>query len=345
MARLVTTFLVAAGAVAAAPLVLGDWKLQFGYVGIYFIAVLGLNILTGYAGQISLGHGAFMAIGGYTTAILAVHYGVSDLATIPLAGLVAGIAGFLFGFPALRLTGVYLALATFALAIVVPALARYGKLEELTGGGTGLPLPRIAPSGTWLYTVSWSIAGILFVLAWLLLRGRIGRAFKAIRENEIAAVSSGISLPTYKTLAFGISAFYAGIAGSLLAIATFFIHPDVYPVGLSILLLTGLVIGGAGSLVGVVFGALFVEFVPLYASDILRKTIDAAQGLGLPVGDVDPTTSGVPFVVYGVILLLVLFVAPQGAAGVLRKLGALTKQVYSRQIHTTEPVTPSRREA
>jgi len=329
--------LVALAVVALLPAVISDYRaLELGYVAIYFIAMLGLNILTGFVGQISLGHGAFMGIGGYTTAILAANHGVNDLATLPLAGLVAGVVGFLFGFPALRLAGVYLALATFALAVALPSLAK--KFEGITGGSNGIFLPRIAPSGDWLYYVSWSIALAMFALAWLLLRGRLGRTFRAIRDSEIAAVSSGISLSRYKTIAFGISAFYAGVAGALLAIPTGAVFPETFPVNLSILLLTGVVVGGVASLWGMVIGALFVQFVPVYGPDWLRHVLDP---IGVEIAD---TTPGVPAVLYGGILLVLLLVARAGVAGLVqRAVYELTNRIYHR--HLQRHVTPSRREA
>lgn len=274
-----------------------------------------------------------MAIGAYVTGILADH-GVPALATVPLGGLAAGVAGFLFGFPALRLAGVYLALATFALAVIVPSVAI--AAGELTGGTGGIlldlptsPVGALTPS-EWLYYVTWAMAAVLFVAAVAFVTGKRGRALRAVRDNELAATSSGISLSHYKTLAFGVSAFYAGVAGSLYAILNFIVTPGTFPVTLSILLLAGLVIGGAASLVGVIVGAIFVEFIPLYAGDVLAPVIDFAQRLRVPVGDVDPTTPGVPSVVYGVILVLVLLIAPQGAAGLGARVGTLTRGVYSR---------------
>jgi branched-chain amino acid transport system permease protein len=336
--------------IAVLPHFLGGFRTrELAYVGVYAIALLGLNVLTGFTGQISLGHGAFMALGAYTTAILSVNHGVDALLTIPLGGLVAGVVGFLFGFPALRLAGVYLALATFGLAVVVPSLAR--RFDTFTGGQAGMllelptsPTSRLSPE-TWLYYLSWAIAIVLFAAAVLLLRGRTGRAFRAIRENELAAVSSGISLARYKTLAFGVSAFYAGIAGSIFAILNSFVNPLAFPIDLSILLLIGLVLGGAGSLLGVLVGAAFVHYVPLEVGNVPAKAIDFAQKLGIPVSDIDPTTPGVPAVAYGLILLIIVAVAPQGAAGLVRRLGALTKRLYSRPIQMETPVTPSRRNA
>ncbi len=338
--------------IAALPLVLGEERsfrvTQLTYLAVFAIALIGLNILTGFAGQISLGHGAFMALGAYTTAILSVNHGVNELLTIPLGGLVAGAIGFLFGFPALRLAGVYLALATFGLAIVVPSLAR--RFDTFTGGQAGIllelptsPFERLTPE-RWLYYVTWAIAVVLFAAALLFLRGKTGRALRAIRENELAAVSSGISLARYKTLAFGVSAFYAGVAGSIYAILNFIVNPGSFPIDLSILLLLGLVIGGAGSLLGVLGGAAFVEFVPLEAGNVPAKIIGGLQQVGVPVSDLDPTTPGVPAVVYGAALILVIAVAPQGVAGLFRRLGASTKRLYSRPIEKEElPATPSRR--
>ena len=280
---------------------------QLVYVGVYFIALIGLNMLTGHSGQISLGMGAFMAIGAYTTAIVVTKGDVRDLWTIPMAGLVAGIVGYLFGFPALRLQGVYLALATFAVAIALPSLVK--RFPGLTRGGTGIALDQAkAPfglplSGThWLYALTWIIGALLFGSSWLLLRGRFGRTLRAVRDSEVAAASIGIDAASYKRLAFGISAFYAGVAGSLLAIAIAYVNPDTFPASLSILLITGAVVGGLGSIVGPLLGAFFVEFVPLYAQDISNEA---------------------PTVVYGLTLVLVMIAAPNGVTGLVRRLGAL----------------------
>jgi ABC-type branched-chain amino acid transport system, permease component len=191
-------------------------------VAIYFIAILGLNILTGYTGQISIGHGAFMAIGGYTTAILSHDHHMNLLVTLPIAFAISFVFGVLVGLPALRLSGVYLALATFAFAVSVPQLAL--KFSKFAGGSNGIHADE-SFSHLKLYVVSWGCAGISFVLAWLLLRGRIGRAFRATRDSPVAAASSGVSLPIYKTFAFGVSAAYAGVAGSLFVIATNGLRP------------------------------------------------------------------------------------------------------------------------
>ena len=202
---------------------------EFALIGIYFIAILGLNVLTGYTGMISLGHGAFMALGAYTTAILVADHGMRDLWTIPLAGLLAAAAGAAFGLPALRLSGPYLALATFGIAVATPIVIK--KFDGLTGGSgginlfeaegiTGLPeflvtLPggKVLSFNDWLYYLTWTIALVLFAVAWGIHHSRFGRSLRAIRDNEIAAAASGVWLASHKTLAFTISAFYAGVAG------------------------------------------------------------------------------------------------------------------------------------
>ena len=344
--------LVAFGAfvvfVAVLPSFVSDFKArEYSYVAIYLIALLGLNILTGYTGQISLGHGAFMAIGGYTTAILMagneqfggpIAGGMKDLWTLPIAGLVAGLVGLAFGLPALRLSGLYLALATFAIAVAMPSTVK--RFEEYTGGGTGIQLfgtPELTGSisnvnvlgrsftpNDWMYYLAWSIALVMFAVAWLILRGRTGRAFRAVRDSETAAVSSGVSLARYKTLAFGISAAYAGVAGGLFAIASAFVNPDTFPVALSIFLLVGIVVGGLGGLSGLVFGAIFVAFLPLWAQ---------GQDLGslLPDRIVEETQKpGGPAIVYGVVLILLMFVLPNGVGGLFRRAGQLlSRRRYS----------------
>ena len=322
----VVSFVVLAVVVAVVPSFVSEFRAQqFAYVAIYLVAIIGLNVLTGYTGQISLGHGAFMAVGGYTTAILMADHGVKDIWTIPLAGLVAGTAGFLFGIPALRLSGLYLALATFAIAVSTPAVIK--RFEGFTGGGTGINLfgiPELTASLTpieifgrelsfndWLYYLSWSIALVGYVVAWLLLRGRSGRAFRAVRDSETAAQSSGVSLARYKTLAFGVSAAYAGIAGSLFAIATTYVNPDTFPIALSILLLVGVVVGGLGSLVGLIAGAIFIQFLPSWSQEVSKSP-------------------GAPSFVSGALLIALMFVLPMGVAGLVERLRLLTRRIYHR---------------
>src|SRR5207244_7070640 len=172
-----------------------------------FTALLGLNVLTGYSGQVSLGHGAFMAIGGYTSAILIAHHGMRDVWTIALAGLVAGAAGLAFGLPALRLTGLYLALATFAVAVAFPALVQ--KFEHFTGGNAGLVLT--LHSNDWLYYLSWTLGGAGLLAGWFVLATPIGRSFRSLRGREVAGVAAGLSPERCMTLALGISCVYSGL--------------------------------------------------------------------------------------------------------------------------------------
>jgi branched-chain amino acid transport system permease protein len=311
------------------PLLVSDFHArELANVGVFFIAIVGLNLLTGYTGQISLGHGALMAIGAYTTATLVAHEHWRDVWTIPLAGLAAGMVGFLVGIPALRLSGLYLALATFALAVAMPSLLK--KFPGLTGGSEGLRLLESAPlqvtglSGTvtifghsmtqnhFLYYLTWAIAIVGFALAWIVVRGRFGRVFRAVRDSEIAAASAGVNLAAYKTLAFALSGVYAGVAGSLLAIQKELVSPLTFTFLLSITVLVGAVVGGLGSLPGMVLGALFIQYLP----DLSTRV---------------STAPGVPDAVYGAAIIVVMIVLPTGAGGLLRRLAKpLTSWLYTR---------------
>ena len=278
-------------------------------VGIYFIAILGLNVLLGYTGQISIGHGAFMAIGGYTTAILSNHHHWNLLLTLPAAFLICFVCGVIVGVPALRFHGVYLALATFALAVSVPQLPL--KWSKWTGGSNGIRT-LTSPSNQWVYWTTWACAGIAFVAAWLLLRGRIGRAFRSIRDSEIAAASSGVSLPIYKTFAFGVSAAYAGVAGSLFVLVTNgYAQPGLFGLVLSLQILIGAAVAGLGSLWGVVFGAIFVGLLP----EVSSSTPLVGQAHGQDV-------------VFGLIVILVMILLPNGVAGLLRAVEPRFKKRY-----------------
>jgi branched-chain amino acid transport system permease protein len=270
------------------------------YVAIYFIAILGLNILTGYTGQISIGHGAFMAIGGYTTVLLSIHQHLNLIATLPVSFAITFAFGVLVGIPALRLSGVYLALATFALAVSVPQFPL--KFSKFLGGSNGLQTDHTV-SHIWLYGVSWGCAAILFATAWLLLRGRIGRAFRAIRDSEVAAASSGVALPIYKTFAFGVSAAFAGVAGSLFVLATNgYAQPNEFGVLLSLKILIGAAVAGLGSLWGVAVGAVFIGLLPEISASV--PLIGSSHGED---------------VVFGLIVILVMLLLPNGFAGLLAR--------------------------
>ena len=284
---------------------------QFTQVFIYAIALLGLNILTGFNGQISLGHGAFYAVGAYASAIMMDRWSVPFLLTLPVAGLLCLVVGFLFGIPALRLEGLYLALATFALALAVPQILKY--FEHWTGGSQGIvlskPDPPVflgradAPLGLkltpdqWLYFVTLAVLVVLFVLAANLLAGRTGRALVAIRDNAIAAQAMGVNNALYKSLTFGVSAAYTGVAGALSAGAVAYVAPDTFNVFLSITFLVGIVIGGLASIAGALFGAFFIQFVPNWAQEISKAA---------------------PWAIYGIFLIVFMYVMPRGIAGFLR---------------------------
>ena len=332
--------------VAVVPSFVSDFRAsELALVGIFFTAIVGLNVLTGYTGVISLGHGAFMAIGAYTTGLLMlgrpgleaaelsppgwlpIGDGMKDVYTIPIAALVAAAFGALFGLPALRLSGPYLALATFGIAVATPIIIK--KFDNTTGGTGGLSLfesenltgaifnavhvpGRTLTFNDWIYYLSWTIALGLLLVAWLVSLSRVGRAFRAIRDNEIAAASSGVSLAAYKTLAFTLSAFYAGAAGSLLAISAFSVQPGAFPAERSIFLLVGLAIGGLGSLVPLVAGAAFLVYVPQLAERVSNAP-------------------GAPGVIYGAALIVIMLVLPTGLGGLLRRVfQPLTTRLYSR---------------
>src|SRR5579872_51560 len=275
---------------------------------VYGLAVLALNILTGGSGQFSLGQSAFYAVGAYTSAILMEHAGMNYALTLPVAGFVCFLFGFLFGQPALRLSGVYLALATFALATAMPQILKLGYFEYWTGGVQGLVVtkpdaPDIVQSALrwfhlkmsqdmWFYYFTLAITIAIYILSVNLLRSRSGRAFMAIRDNEIAASAMGVNVALYKTLAFGVSAAITGIAGGLGAIAVQFVAPDGYTITLAISLFLGMVVGGVGWLPGSIVGAAFIIFVPNISESISK---------------------GLSGAVFGVILFIVIFLVPHGA--------------------------------
>ncbi|MEM8752028.1 MAG: branched-chain amino acid ABC transporter permease [Pseudomonadota bacterium] len=280
----------------------GFFIFQMTKVLAYAIAIMGLNLLTGINGQFSLGHGAFIAVGAYTTAILMEHFGVHYAATLIPAAIVCFVAGFLFGFPALRLEGVYLALATFALAVATPQLIKLSPFEDWTGGVQGIVIIMPDPpfglsSDAWLYLFTLIIGGFLYWLARNLVRSRTGRALMAIRDNPIAARSMGVNTAMYKALAFGISAMITGVSGSLAALNTAFVAPDSFTFFLSVLILVGLVVGGVGWLPGALIGGAFILFVPNIAEEFSK---------------------GLAGAFYGLFLILAIYLAPQGAGGLLR---------------------------
>jgi branched-chain amino acid transport system permease protein len=276
------------------------------------IAVLGLNLLTGFNGQISLGHSAFYAAGAYTAAILMDKFDCPYWATLPAAAIVSFIIGYLFGLPALRLEGHYLALATFALALAVPQILKYKWLEDITGGVQGIVLSKPeVPFGLpltddqWLYFYCLIVMIILFWIAANLLRSRSGRAMMAIRDYHIAADTMGIDTALYKTVTFGISAAYTGIAGALSASAVAFVAPDSFGFFLSIKFLIGLVVGGVGSLAGSVVGGVFYVLVD-NAAQALSTYIKSDLGLQFDLS---------AYTIFGVLLIVLMYLMPTGIVG------------------------------
>lgn len=311
------------------PLQFGSYRIyQATTIAMWAIVALGLNLLTGYNGQISLGHGAFVALGGYTSAILMFDHGWPFWATIPVAGLLTGAVGFLVGVPALRLTGPYLAIATLALALATPQILQ--KYDGLTHGSQGINVHSPTPPDQidlpfgldlplnldgfltetqYLYFLALLAATIMAIVAWNIVRSRIGRAFVAIRDSEIAAQAMGISVARFKTMAFAISAFFAGVCGGVYVQVVGFVSPRSFDVLQSINYLTTIVVGGLASILGSILGAAVFVLVP---------EIQALLGnLHLPASDQAPD------VVYGASLILVMIFMPYGVAGFIRRVTRL----------------------
>ena len=310
--------LVVLAVAVSAPWFISNYRMfQFTMAFAYAIALLGLNMLTGYNGQISLGHGAFFAIGGYTAAILMDKFSVPYALTLPVAALVCGVVGFLFGLPALRLEGLYLALATFALGLSIPQILKYKAIEDWTGGVQGIVLLKPDPPfglpltpDQWLYLFSLFCLLVMFWIGRNLLRGRLGRAMVAIRDHHIAAETMGVNIALYKSMTFGISACFTGVAGAMAAIAIQFVAPDSYNIFVSITLLVGVVVGGLASISGAIYGALFIQFIPQVAEGISKAA---------------------PWAIYGIFLIGCMYVMPTGLAGLIRVVGHRLQMRRKRQ--------------
>jgi branched-chain amino acid transport system permease protein len=305
----------------AVPFLFGPYRVgQFTLVLVYAVAVLGLNLLVGYNGQISLGHGAFFALGAYTTALLIEKASVPYLLSVPAAGLVCFVAGYLFGVPALRLRGLYLALVTLGLAIAFPQLIK--RFDELTEGSQGLTVIQPEAPGwlgladdQFLYLLILAFTAVMFLAAWSLTRGQLGRAIKAVRDTEIPASTLGVDLGATKTRVFAVSACYAGVAGALYVFAIGFVAPEAFTLTVSFAFLAAVVVGGLATISGALFGALFIEFVPVYASDVN----DALTG-----------------VIYGGVLIAFMWVLPEGAAGLLNRVRGLAERRRERREWASE---------
>lgn len=266
------------------------------------VALLGLNILMGYNGQISLGGGAFYAVGAYASGILIDHFGMPYYLTIPCSAAIGLLVGLLFGLPALKLENLYLALATFGLAVAVPQLLKYRAFEDWTGGVQGIMIAKPeVPFGLpitqdqWLYYLSLAVALLMFLLARNLLNGRVGRAILAVRDHPVAASAMGVNLVRTKCVIFGISSMFIAVAGSLSTISVQYVSPDSFSLFLSITFLVGAVIGGLATLRGPVFGAVLIGLLPNFAEHVSKSAAGA---------------------VYGVLLIVCVFAMPTGIAGV-----------------------------
>ncbi|MGP4001041.1 branched-chain amino acid ABC transporter permease [Streptomyces sp. 8N706] len=321
--------LVLTAALLAAPYYFAPFRVfQLTMVLLYAIALAGLNLLVGYGGQISLGHGAFFAVGAYTAAVMLDRFTIDHLATLPVAAAGCFLLGLGFGIPALRLRGLYLALVTLAFAVFLPPLLK--RFEHLTGGSMGLTVPKPQPPAwtglaedQWLYFLILAVAAVALLVIRNLLRSRVGRALLAIRENESAAEVMGVKLSFYKTLAFAWSAMFAGVAGCLYTWVIGFVSPDSFSVNLSITLLAGLVVGGLASVYGPLLGAAFVMYVPSLAQDI---------------------SPAAPGVVFGLLIIVAMYLAPTGLAGLAGRAGHSVRRRVERLRRTRrrpEPVPPA----
>ncbi len=276
--------------------------------GVWLLVVLGMNLLTGYSGQVSLGHAAVVLVGAYTTGVLYDQYHVPlALAVLIAAGFTGLVGGIVIGVPAVRLRGPYLAIATFAMVISLPQILKMTALEHWTHGANGVRVHEVQPPGfagglshdQWLYYTTMFSVVVMTILFWNLTRSRMGRAMIALRDSEIAAEQMGINVPLYKALAFGISALYGGIAGGLFFQAQAFVGPESLGFLDSLLFLVAIVLGGLGTILGSVIGALFLTF----QGELINK-----------LGDVVPRAGALRGVIYGGILIGTILLFPRGLA-------------------------------
>jgi branched-chain amino acid transport system permease protein len=289
------------------------------YMAINVIVAIGLNLLVGYTGQVSLGHAGFFAIGAYGTVTLMSTAGLPFLLALPAAALVAALFGFLLGLPALRLEGPYLAIATLGFGLTITKVI--GRIE-LFGGRQGLHTPELT-IGSWhlstdrdFYYLAVTLTVLLTLAARNLIKTKVGRAFIALRDADIAAESMGVHLTYYKTLAFALSAFYTGIAGGLYAFVLRFIEPEVFTLMMSILFLAMVVVGGLGSLFGSIAGACLLSWMDLQLRNILSipylgEWLDALSKTWFSITGV----SNIQFIVFGLIMVLIMIFEPLGLFG------------------------------
>jgi len=286
----------------------------------FTIATMGLNLMTGYAGQISLGHAAFIAVGGYTATILLI-YDVPFLVTVVAGGLVAALVGLVFGIPSARIKGLYLAMATLAAQFVLPwAISRVVPLVVPTGlavaGGDTVypPMPRLLGWGIdslfERYFVSLVTLAVMTLFAMNLVRSRVGRAWVAIRDHDVAAKILGVNITHYKLLAFAIGSFYAGVSGALMVFFYYGVaHVGEFGLDLSIKLLAAIIIGGLGSTIGSFFGTAFIILLPIFLN-VSLTFLGNLSGFNVSTGII----AGVENIVFGALVVVLLIVEPLGLA-------------------------------
>ncbi len=296
--------LIAAVLVGLPLVVPGYLTFQLSGVMAYAVAAIGLNLITGYAGQISLGHNAFFALGAYTAALSVTYFNVHYVVSVLIAAVVTFVVGYLSGFPAQRLRGLYLALITLVLAVSVSPVIKHFK--SITGGMAGLFVERPeAPAWTgltrdvWIYYVVLAFTVLCFYLARNFVAGSTGRALTAVRLAPLAASSMGVNVNGYKVLIFGLGSMLGGVGGALFNFSIGFIAPDSFNLLLSVSFLAAIVVGGLGTIWGALVAGLFLQFVPSYASDISEALAGA---------------------VYGGILIVCMFFMPRGIVGTIMQM-------------------------
>lgn len=291
----------------------GYWLSWLTAVATTIVAVLGLHVLTGLCGQFSIGHAAFLGVGAYTVAILTNSYGLNGWLCLPLCGLSAGLAGLIFGLPCFRLKGFYLAISTLAASFIIAWCMRYSGFADWAGGFNGLTLDRLELAGVdfsskgVFYCVSVALVVVCAFFAKNIQRTRTGRAFIAIRDNELAAEVSGIGIFRYKMLAFFIGCFFAGIAGWLWAYSLRHVNADQFRLDDSIWFVGMLIIGGMGSTTGVFFGAIsfrLLERLINFVTPLLEDVVPASMALQLHVA--------MSLGVFSLVLLAFLILEPRG---------------------------------
>ncbi len=290
------------------------------FMAINVIVVIGLNLLVGYTGQISLGHAGFFAIGAYGTLALMLHAHFPFLIALPVAGLVAALFGFLLGLPALRLEGPYLAIATLGFGVTATQII--GKIQ-IFGERQGLHAPELT-IGPWhlatdkdFYYLLIPITLLLAILARNIVHTKVGRAFIAIRDADIAAETMGVNLTLYKTLAFAVSAFYAGVGGGLYAFVLRFIEPELFSLFMSVMFLTMAVVGGLGSMLGPIAGACLLAWMDLQLRNILSIPYIGEWLRMLSESYFSITgVSNIQLIVFGLILILIMLFEPLGIFGI-----------------------------